>query len=118
MRILLAVDETGPSLLAARFAKRLYESMREASIVMVHVGAEGGAGAQAARAILDGERVPYTFEAGQGDPADMIVERAQEHHCDMIVIGSRQRGAVRSAVLGSVSGKVVAESTVPVVVVS
>ena len=118
MRILVAVDETGPSLLAARFAKRLYGSMREASIVMVHVKSGGGTGASAARAILDDEAVPYTFEEGEGDPAEMVVARAQEHHCDMIVIGSRQRGPVRSAVLGSVSGKVLAESTVPVVVVS
>lgn len=116
MRILLAVDGSGPSLLAARFARRLYREMKEASLVVVHVGADKAAAADAC-ALLTEDDVPFELEAGPGDPAAMIVERAQQHHCDLIVMGARGLGAVRGALLGSVSAKVSQTSGVPVTLV-
>jgi nucleotide-binding universal stress UspA family protein len=117
MRILLAVDGSGPSVLAARFARRLYREMKEASIVVVHVG-DDRAGAAEACAILTEDDIAFELEIGPGDPAQMIVERSQQHHCDLIVMGARGLGGVLRTLLGSVSTRVLQSSGVPVTLVS
>ena len=117
MRILLAVDGSGPSLLAARFVRRLYRELKEAAVVVVHVG-DDKAGAAEACALLTEDEIAFELEVGPGDAAEMIVERAQQHHCDMIVMGARGLGGVRGTLLGSVSAKVSQTSGVPVTLVS
>ncbi len=53
-----------------------------------------------------------------GHPVDEIVREATESKADLIVIGSRGRGAMRAAVLGSVTHGVIHEDTgIPVLVV-
>jgi len=52
-----------------------------------------------------------------GDAADRILEEARREGADLIVVGSRGRGAVRSALLGSVSTSVAREAPCPVVLV-
>lgn len=49
-----------------------------------------------------------------GQAAQTIVEFAQKYHCDMIVMGSRGLGTIRSIALGSVAHKVVHLASVPV----
>jgi nucleotide-binding universal stress UspA family protein len=61
--------------------------------------------------------VPVTFEVVAGIPADEIVAYADNHDVDLTVVGSRGRGAVASALLGSVSQAVLHESRRPVLVV-
>jgi nucleotide-binding universal stress UspA family protein len=46
-----------------------------------------------------------------------IAQTARDEGCDLIVIGSHGHGALRKLVLGSVTTKVLAEATVPVLVV-
>jgi nucleotide-binding universal stress UspA family protein len=46
-----------------------------------------------------------------------ILKRIEEGHHDVVVMGSRGRGAVRSAVLGSVSHYILHHSPVPVLIV-
>lgn len=53
----------------------------------------------------------------RGDTVDEIVAYADSHDVDLIVIGSRGRGAIATALLGSVSRGVLAESKRPVLVV-
>ena len=123
MRILLAVDGSSPSLLAARFVRRLFHELKEAQVVVVHVhderGEEEGRRVAAdALAILQEDGIAFQLEVGPGEPAPMIVERAQQHHCDLIVMGARGLGGLRGAVLGSVSAKVSQSSGIPVTLVS
>lgn len=46
-----------------------------------------------------------------------IVTQAEQRHCDLIVMGSRGRGAVRSALLGSQTVRVLAATRLPVLAV-
>lgn len=61
--------------------------------------------------------VTYTLERISGDTVDEIVAVADSAEADMLVIGSRGRGPVTSALLGSVSKGVLGESRRPVLIV-
>lgn len=61
--------------------------------------------------------VGVTFEVFPGNPVDEIVAYADSIDADLIVVGSRGRGAVAGALLGSVSQGVLCESRRPVLVV-
>ena len=52
-----------------------------------------------------------------GDPAERIVEYAEYSNSDLIVIGSRGQGALKRALLGSVSGAVVAKTKKSVLII-
>ena len=52
-----------------------------------------------------------------GDTVDEIVAYADSHDVDLTVVGSRGRGAITGALLGSVSRGVLSESKRPVLVV-
>jgi nucleotide-binding universal stress UspA family protein len=60
--------------------------------------------------------VPET-ELLEGDAAEQILELARRRGADMIVVGSRGRGAVAEALLGSVSQAIVHGADCPVLVV-
>jgi nucleotide-binding universal stress UspA family protein len=61
--------------------------------------------------------VQAEFEYLEGDAADAIVAAAQQRQADIIVVGSRGLGALRSLVLGSVSREVVDRADRPVLIV-
>ena len=46
-----------------------------------------------------------------------IIRQIKDRHHDLVVMGSRGRGAIRSALLGSVSHYVLKHSPVPVLIV-
>ncbi len=62
-------------------------------------------------------RIPVTTEVVDERPADAIVEAVAHGAHDLIVMGSRGRGRLRSLLLGSVSLEVVQRSPVPVLLV-
>jgi nucleotide-binding universal stress UspA family protein len=70
---------------------------------------------EAADAIPDD--LPVTTRLLDGDPAREILHAAREGEHDLIVMGSRGRGRVTAALLGSVSQRVMHESPVPVMIV-
>lgn len=76
---------------------------RAARIISV-LGEQIVAGAKARCAELGAKNIKTSVRAG--DYAEGILEAAEEFKADMIVIGSRGLGVLRSAVLGSVSQKV------------
>ncbi len=61
--------------------------------------------------------VAFEEEVASGDPARMLIEIAERHGCDAIVMGAHGKGAVRSALMGSVSQELVRLSPVPVTLV-
>lgn len=63
----------------------------------------------------EGVRSQVTCHVEQGKPAKRIIEYAEEHGCDLIVMGCRGLNAVRG-VLGSVSYAVLRTSPVPVLI--
>ena len=51
------------------------------------------------------------------EPSTGIADFAKEHNCDLIIMGSRGLGNIKSVVMGSVAMKVVHEASVPVLLV-
>jgi nucleotide-binding universal stress UspA family protein len=64
-----------------------------------------------------GDDVPVTTLVSRGSPGEAILTRAKEGNHDLIVMGSRGRGATASALLGSVSHHVLHHGRVPVLIV-
>jgi len=61
--------------------------------------------------------VSYTLERISGEVVDTIVAVADAKAADLIVVGSRGLGAVRAALLGSVSRGVLGDAGRPVLIV-
>src|SRR5437870_8779710 len=63
------------------------------------------------------EGIPVSGRTAAGHPGTELLKRAEAADHDLIVMGSRGRGAVRSAFLGSVSHFVLNHTTVPVLII-
>lgn len=68
-------------------------------------------------AIAGIEDVRPAVVLAHGRPAEAIVEQVREHGHDLVVMGSRGRGNVKSLLLGSVSHEVLQTSPAAVLVV-
>ncbi len=69
------------------------------------------------RQALDAAGIKYHHHVAVGDPAQAIVQYAKEHAIDQIVMGTHGRGAVASALMGSVAKEVLTCTHIPVVLV-
>jgi len=78
---------------------------------------QGEAALAAARAKLDAAGLPYTYHISVGAPADAIIQYAQAHQTDQIVMGAHGQKTLSSMLLGSIAGKVAHLSDVPVLLV-
>ena len=139
MKIMLPVDGSEASFDAVRHAIYLYRQGLNANFLLAAVQwpvrtyemilapnssvFERLTGAVGERALASGEEllmeagVAYQKEIYSGDPAETLVTMAVEQGCRAIIMGARGRGALRSALLGSVSMTVLQTSPVPVTIV-
>lgn len=138
MRVMLALDDSAYSDLVAQFALKLLAG-REFTLYMLSV-LETLAGPQAEPGLekevqeADRERfkalhsrLEQSFFASQGQktesliiegrPARVICDQAKSLGVDLVIMGTRGRGKLQSAILGSVSEDVIHNSQVPVTVV-
>ncbi|MDB5895415.1 MAG: universal stress protein UspA [Rhodoferax sp.] len=139
MKILLPVDGSDVSLEAVRQAIRmareglrvqlvlanvqepahLYEMMMNPDPALIErASAEAGADAlRGGETLLVSAGLDYETEVAIGDPAHTIVDIVERFGCDLIILGARDQGSLRSALLGSVAQEVLHASQVPVMVV-
>lgn len=139
MKLLIAVDGSELALEAVRHALRLREAGLQAEIVLATVqeptflyemvlpptadviervsGAVSHRALEGAEALLREAGVPFEREIGSGEIASTLLSIARAQRCDGIVLGARGMGAVRSALLGSVSQAILHATTLPVTVV-
>lgn len=66
--------------------------------------------------VFGGANVETHVERG-GAPGPVLCEQAEALHADVVVVGSRGRGAIKRVLLGSVSSYVVHNAPCPVLVV-
>ena len=139
MKILLPVDGSDGALEAVRYALRLQREGLRASFVLAAVqeptytyemllppdtdvldrltGAEGARALKNAEGLFEAAGLNFEREIGSGDVPATLLEIAQRFGCEAIIMGARGRGALRSALLGSVSQAVLQASTVPVTII-
>lgn len=127
---LIAVDHSDNALRAVAHAAGQAGLMKACALHLVHVqpwlskeAAETELARRAleatarARDLLDARGLPWRLHAAIGEPAERIIEQANQLHVAGIIIGSRGLNMVESLLLGSVAYKVMHLSPVPVLVV-
>jgi len=138
MRIIVAVDGSKIADRAVRYAAKLSAALKKAPEILVvnadeplrgvageltvdsvaRYHAENGRFAlKKARSILKRAGLDYQEHLLVGDPAETILKLAKSSKCDLIVMGSHGRSALKSLLLGSVTSKVLAHSEIPLTIV-
>lgn len=117
--IVCAIDESEAAVQVLDTARGLAEAF-DAGLLVVHAG-----GAQLgwdwagksihARLAEAGE--PPEMRLIAGSPAEAIMDEADREGAELLVVGSRGRGRVRSGLLGSVSRELASRARCPVVIV-
>ena len=139
MKILVAVDGSEAALQAVREALRMIGEGLRASLVLANVqepatlyemllahdadvieqvSADAGLHLlEPAQTLVRAAGVEHEIEVARGDPAHTLIDILENFGCDMVVMGARGMGTLRSALLGSVSHEVLHAAPVPVLVV-
>ncbi len=139
MKILIPVDGSEASLCAVRHALRLRAEGLQTEFVLANVQepatvyemlvvhdaarieqVSDGAGAhllQRAEALMQSQGVPFEREQATGDAAPMLIEIAERYGCEAIIMGAHGHGALRGALVGSVSQQMLERAGVPVTIV-
>lgn len=140
MKILVAIDGSKNSLRALKYAIRLSGKMSEPSeLLLVNAhddialrGAGQFVGKDAVKGYLDElsrteladaiqtaekAKVRFATKMLRGQVAQSIAKAAADGGCDLIVLGSKGRSAIKDLLIGSVAQRVAALSEVPVTLV-
>jgi nucleotide-binding universal stress UspA family protein len=100
---LLVVSAFEPRAAARRREEELSPADRQ---WLVNVREEVGATLRAAREEAEAQGVRVDTFARQGDPADAILDVAEEQRADLIVVGNKGMTGAKRFLLGSVPNKV------------
>jgi nucleotide-binding universal stress UspA family protein len=119
--VVCGVDGSDGSRAAARVAMRLADELHSA-LTLVSVRAPGATGDQraggpAVTALSTPMGDNLERLAISGEPAEELARAAAERRAAVVVVGSRGRGSVRAALLGSVSAELPRLADCPVVIV-
>lgn len=140
MKILLAVDGSSYSCKAAEYLTSHLNWLQTApELYLLHVKlpipmgrARGGMGQEAiehyyeseamealapAEQVLRAHNIPFKSTFKVGDIAEEVLSYVTENGIDLIVMGSHGHGAIANLVTGSITTKVLAITTVPVLIV-
>jgi nucleotide-binding universal stress UspA family protein len=134
-RILVAVDETEASREAARLAVE-YARRLGARLTFLHVlppyssedapefeAFERACEARAAqlleeaRQLTGAPRLHADTQVRHGDPVEVLCAAARAEDVDLVMVGTRERGPLARALLGSVATRLVSQCPKPVLVV-
>lgn len=116
--IICAVDDSASGESVVMTAHWLADALAD-RLIIVHAAPDPEAEAESLRAAVGGwlDGAEHEMRTLVGSAAPAILEEADEVAATLIVVGARGRGALRSALLGSVSRDVAARANCPVVVV-
>ncbi|WP_306055066.1 universal stress protein [Natronococcus wangiae] len=136
MAVLVAYDGSAPAQKAVEYA---FSTHADEEIILLRVveAADGSTGAgiglvqealrerqeeastelEDATEVIDTDDVEFRTETAVGKPEREVVEFAEEHDVDHVIIGSHGREGVSRVLLGSVAEKIVRRAPVPVTVV-
>ena len=140
MKILVAIDGSKNSLRALKHAIKLVGKLAEPSeLLLVNAhddialrGASQFVGKDAVKGYLDDlsaselkdaieaatkSKVAFTTKMLRGQVAQTIAKAADEAKCDLIVLGSKGRTALKDLLIGSVAQRVASLADVPVTLV-
>ena len=114
----LADDGTVLAVVCAADVARLLRDPAGGTGPVDPADAEARAAALAeARTYLEGRGIKARLVEGHGNPADVIVQEAEDSGADLIVVGTRGMNAAKRLVLGSISTNVVHHAPCDVLVV-
>ena len=82
-----------------------------------HVMEAAASGHRDSGALLDQAGIAYEVEPATGEPVPMLLEVIERQGCDAVIMGTHGHGALRAALLGSVSHGLLQQATVPVTLV-
>jgi nucleotide-binding universal stress UspA family protein len=140
MKILVAIDGSKNSLRALKHAIKLAGKLSEPTqLLLVNAhddialrGASQFVGKDAVRSYLDDlasaelegaiaaaqkSKVPFETRALRGQVAQSIAKAAEAEGCDLIVLGSKGRTALKDLLIGSVAQRVASLADMPVTLV-
>lgn len=83
----------------------------------LHLQEYGTEAMQSARRILDAAGVTYGTHIAMGHAAEKMIEYANAHGTELLVIGTHGLGFANTVLVGSVAKKCVDHSTIPVLLV-
>lgn len=115
-RIVVGYDGSDASRRALDAAADLVGYGSSLAVVTVRDGEVGGDVPGDARRHLQARHVEARYHEPAGEPAERLVQVAQDVGADLVVVGRRNRGPLR-ALLGSVSSRVVRRADCDVLVV-
>ncbi|WP_224447332.1 universal stress protein [Haloprofundus salilacus] len=123
--VLVGVDEDEERARAcAQEVLNLPGDTDEKTVTLLHSFTDNPGGASAtqiasvrrASDFLDEHGIDYEVLESSGDPAESILDAADELNADLVVVGGRKRSPAGKAIFGSVTQSVILSSSRPVMV--